>query len=81
MSTIEDLNRAIQLAIDHVVEEYRQTVIVQAAQFPHDAPYGFDPEGWALFVIVDDENRLGSAKYVAVNMETGETKSMGRMGE
>ena len=26
MSTIEDLNRAIQLAIDHVVEEYRQKV-------------------------------------------------------
>ena len=81
MSTIEDINRAIQLATEQVVEEYRKTVVVQAAQFPHDAPYGIDPEGWALFVVVDDENRVGSEKYVAVNMETGETKSMGTMGE
>ena len=80
MSPADDLNRAIQLAIDYVVDEYRQTVIVQAAQFPDEAPYGFDPEGWALFVVVD-QDRVGSSKYVAVNMETGETKSLGRYGE
>ena len=80
MSTIEDIDHAIQLATEHVVEEYRKTVVVQAAQFPHDAPYGFDPEGWALFV-VSDENGVGANKYVAVNMNSGETKSLGRSGE
>ena len=80
MLTIEDMNRAIQLATDHVVEEYRQNVIVQAAQFPDAAPYGFDPEGWALFVIVEHD-RVGAAKYVAVHIDTGETKSLGRYGE
>jgi len=83
VSSTEKISRAtqLQLAIDHVVDEYRQTVVVRAAQFPHDAPYGFDPEGWALFVVTDDNNRVGSDKYVAVNMETGEAKSMGSMGE
>ena len=80
MSTIEDIDHAIQLATEHVVEEYRKTVVVQSAQFPQDAPYGFDPEGWALFVVVDKDG-VGSSEFVAVNMNSGETKSMGRYGE
>ncbi len=80
MSSIEKDDRALQLAIDHVVDEYRQTVVVTAMQYPHEIPYGFDPEGWALFVVTYG-NRVGSDKYVAVNMKTGETKSMGSYGE
>ena len=80
MSTTEEMNRAIQLATDHVVEEYRRTVVVQAAQLPDEARYGFDPEGWAIFVVLD-RYQVGSTKYVAVHLETGETRSLGRYGE
>ena len=80
-SSIEKNDRALQLAIDHVVNEYRKKVVVTAAQFSDEVPYGFKTEGWVLFAFTDDKNRLGSDKYVAVNMETGETKSMGSYGE
>jgi hypothetical protein len=80
VSSIEKINRAIQLALDHVVDEYRQTVVVQAAQLPDEARFGFDPEGWAIFVVLY-RYQVGSAKYVAVHMETGETKSLGSYGE
>jgi len=78
--SIEKDDRVLQLAIDHVVDEYRQTVVVTATQWPDEALYGFDPEGWALFVFTDDKCWVGPDKYVAVNMETGETKSPGRYG-
>lgn len=80
MSNPEEINGAIQLAIDHVVEEYRQSVIVQAAKLPEEGRYDFDPQGWAIFVVLD-RHQAGSAKYVAVHMETGETKSLGWYGE
>ena len=76
-----DLDEATQLAIDHVVDEYRQSVVVRACQSPQEAPYGFDPEGWALFVVTDGNYRVGGDKYIGINMETGETKSFGTMGE
>ncbi len=34
-----------------------------------------------FFVITDVANRVGGDKYIGVNMETGETKSFGNMGD
>ena len=75
-----DLNKATQLAIDHGCNEYRESLTANVVQSPDQLPYGFDPLGWMLFAVVDDD-MVGSVNCVAVNVETGETKSMGRMGE
>ena len=80
MLTTQDMNRAIRLATDHIVKEFRQNLDIQPAELPDVAPYGFDPEGWALFVVVEND-RVGASKYVAVHLETGETKSLGALGD
>ena len=80
MLTTQDMNRAIRLASDHLVEEFRQKLDIQPAQLPDVAPFGFDPEGWTLFVIVENDG-VGASKYVAVHLETGETKSLGALGD
>lgn len=75
-----ELNKATQLALDHACNEYRESLTANTVQLTDQIPYGFDPVGWTLFVI-SDARGVGSSRYVAVNVETGETKSMGRMGE
>lgn len=68
------LDKAIQLALDHVYDEYRGGLIIEDTLFP-DQYLGTKLDGWALFVI-SEENRTGRQKYVAVSMKTGETKSI-----
>ena len=80
MLTTQEMNRAIRLATDHLVEEFRQNLQIQPAQLPGVAPYGIVPAGWTLFVIVESDG-VGAGKYVAVNLETCETKSLGALGD
>ena len=80
MLTTQDMNRAARLVTDHLVEEFRQNLQIQPAQLSDVTLYGFDPEGWILFVIVEGDH-IGASKYVAVNLETGETKSLGPSGD
>lgn len=80
MSIKNSSNCTRQLAIDHVVEEYRRTVVVAAAECPPERFYGFDSAGWDLFVVIDQVG-VGSSQYVAVHKESGEARSLGRFGE
>jgi hypothetical protein len=69
-----DIDEAIRLATEHVVEEYRRSIVIRKSPNPQEALYGYDPDGWTLFVVTD-YGWVGKDKFVAVNMETGETKS------
>ena len=69
-----DLDRATELALDFAAREYRDSLSISRIRSPEALPYGFDPEGWELFSITEP-NTTGPDKYVAVNKETGETKS------
>ena len=80
MLTTQEMNRAIRLATDHLVEEFRQNLEIQPARRPDVEPYGIIPAGWTLFVVVESD-RVGASKYVAVNLETCETKSLGTIGD
>ena len=75
-----DPKKAAELAHDHARSEYGEFLTVQIVDSPDEFPYGFDPDGWTLFVIVEP-NRIGSSPCVGVNTTTGETKSFGRIGE
>ncbi len=74
--------QAIELAKDHISEEYRRSLEIQASESPDPLPYGFDPDGWTWFTVIDNSPlKVGADKYVAVNMETGEAKYFGKLGE
>ena len=77
-----DFDEASELAKNHVCEEYRRSIEIQSSNAPDPLPYGFDPDGWVWFVVVEKSQlRVGGDNYVAVNIETGETKSFGTIGE
>lgn len=75
-----DLDRATALALDFAAREYRDSLTISPVHSPEALPYGLDPEGWELFSI-SEPNTTGPGKYVAVNKETGETKSFPGAGE
>ena len=75
-----DPNDAINRALDHFAKEYRDSLSIREAQSSDHHPYGFDPDGWALFVISESRG-VGASNYVGVNMESGETKSFGAIGD
>ena len=78
-----DLTQASKLAVDHLCEEYRQSITVRPSPLPDPGVYNFDPNGWATFVVTVNKSpyRLGGALYVAVNVDTGETRTLGIIGE
>jgi len=77
-----DLNDAIELAKNEVCEEYRRSIEIQPCESPDVHPYGFDPDRWTLFVVIEKfRYGVGASNYVGVNMETGETKYFGKYGE
>lgn len=69
-----DLEKATQLALDHAAHEYRESLAINHVESPDQLPYDFNPEGWELFSI-SEPNKIGASRYVAVNRETGETRS------
>ena len=76
-----DLNDAIELAKNQVCEEYRRSIEIRPSEPPDPIPYGFNPDGWAWFVVIEKFRfMVGADNYVAVNMETGEAKSFGKYG-
>lgn len=75
-----DKERALQLAREHVAHAFGESLTVKPAEPPDCGFYGFDPEGWAVFVVIG-QHMVGADEYVAVNLDTGESRSLGRYGE
>ena len=77
-----DVKRASKLAIEHLCEEYRRSISVRPSDLPDPGVYGFDPNGWAIFVVIDKvPDHVGGSEYVAVNLDTGEARTLGIIGE
>ena len=78
-----DLEQARSLAIEHLCEEYRQSITLRPSPIPEPGVYNFDPRGWATFVVEINEPpyRTGGSLYVAVKVETGETRTLDVMSE
>ena len=78
-----DIDQASELAIEHLCDEYRQSITVKPSQLPEPGVYNFDPNGWAIFVTVVDKfpDGVGGSQFVAVNLDTGETRTLGIIGE
>jgi len=75
-----DPEKAAELARDHARSEYGDFLTVQIVDSPDEFPYGFDPDGWTLFAIVEP-NKVGRDLCVGVNTSTGETKSFASTSE
>jgi len=77
-----DVNQASKLAIEHLCEEYRRSISVRPSHLPEPGVYDFDPNGWAIFVVVEKvPDHVGGSQYVAVNLDTGEARTLGIIGE
>ena len=77
-----DVKRASKLAIEHLCDEYRRSFTVTPSDLPDPGVYGFDPNGWAIFVVIDKvPDHVGGSEYVAVNLDTGEARTLGIIGE
>jgi len=68
--------------LDALAKRYRDSVeLVRVHALPAPA-YGFDPEGWELFAVLDKHvTRLGATEYVAVHPASGEIRHLGTLGE
>jgi len=71
---------AKQKALEHLVEEYRQSIRIERTELPYSV-YDFHAEGWAIFSVSDNEPCVGGSEYIAVHLETGEARSLGMLGE
>ena len=77
-----DLNEARKLATVFACEEYPGSFTVTPSDLPDPGVYGFDPNGWAIFVVIDKvPDHVGGSEYVAVNLDTGEARTLGIIGE
>lgn len=68
--------------LDALAKRYRESLeIVRVGALPSPA-YGFDPDGWDLFAVLDKHvTRLGAAEYVAIHRVSGEVRHLGLLGE
>lgn len=75
-------SEASALAKDFICQRYADAHLpVPVATLPGSV-YGFEPEGWVLFEVVErNPTRLGASEYVAVSLSTGEVRSLGYHGE
>lgn len=51
---------------------------VKALPYP---AYGFEADGWDLFVVLSTGAFVGGSDYVAVHRTTGEVRHLGKLGE
>jgi hypothetical protein len=81
VSTI-NAEKAKLIALEHLREEGRGNTTVKARDLPLPGVYGFDPDGWATFCVCADVPRgVGGDEYIAVNLTTGEVRSLGIIGD
>jgi hypothetical protein len=70
------------LAIDYLDGEGRGRTTVEVEELPSPGAYGFDLAGWVTFCVIEIEvHKVGGSEYVAVNLSTGEVRSLGIIGE
>ena len=70
------------LAVEHFSREGGGGISLEAQDLPPPGVYGFDPEGWETFRVIErDVFRVGGDKYVAVNLTTKEVRPLGIIGE
>lgn len=76
------LDEAKERALKFKAERHLESIFLEPAELPQPGAYGFDPEGWAIFVVIErNPMRVGGPEYVAVNYETGEVRTLGVIGE
>jgi TPR repeat protein len=76
------LAEAKQLANEHLCAKDRRGATVEAREMPPPGAYGFDPEGWATFCVIEKYAlKVGGDEYIAVNLTTGQVRSLGIIGD
>jgi hypothetical protein len=73
-------------AEQHIRDAIARKVPRETCLIPVDSPsvaiYGYDPEGWLLYVILRrDDCRLGGDEYVAYHQKTHEVRFLGIHGD
>jgi len=77
-----DSEEAKLLAIEYFRLENRNHITVEEHELPPPGAYGFDPEGWITFSVVDKTIfKVGGDEFVAVNLTTKEVQSLGIIGD
>ena len=67
---------------DAIAQKAAEETILTPVKEPHVPIYGFDPDGWLLYVMSRrNDCRLGGDEYVALNPETHEVLFLGVHGE
>ena len=72
---------AKQRAIDALTAKLVSGLQLQQVESLPAPIYGFNPEGWTLFVVDDARRGTGADEYVAVNRATGRVCFLGSLGE
>jgi hypothetical protein len=76
-----DAEQAKLRATDTLLAKFRQALNLELVEGIPESVAGFDPNGWMLFRMRSDPQKLGPSEYVAVRRETGEVRFLGLLGE
>ena len=74
-----DAEEAKLEANDALLAKLRAALNLELVEGLPEAVDGFNPNGWMLFRVRDDEEAVGPSEYVAVCRETGKCISSGRL--
>lgn len=70
------------LAIEYLRREKPGQITVKEHDLPSPGAYGFDPEGWVTFCVIDEAVcKVGGDEFIAVNLTTKEVRSLGIIGD
>lgn len=73
-----DIEEAKVAARECLTRKSQSSVRLELREMPGLGVYGFDLEGRAIFLVTETDSwRVGGDEYVAVNITTGEAKSLG----
>jgi hypothetical protein len=71
---------AKQRVIDALMKKFIRGFRLQKLDALPAPAYGFNPDGWLLFVVARD-HAIGASEYVAINPKTGKIRFLGMLGE
>jgi hypothetical protein len=72
---------AKQRAIDALIQKFVNGLKLHEVDTLPSPVYGFNPDGWHLFVVDDNKRGTGAAEYVAINRAAGMIRFLGSLGE
>lgn len=75
--------QAQQHALNLLVMHFSDAIELVPCDSLPVAAYGIDPDHWYLFLVnhLDGPLFLGAGEYVAVHAESGEVRTLGRLGD